>query len=186
MKKKIAKKTKPKSDLIALEKLVGDFMSYWGFKKIHGRIWVHVYTAKDPIDSFELIKRLKISKGLLSLAIRDLIKYQVILIDHQGKHGTTFYRPNLDIAKVVTQILQQRELKMLEKASHLATSIQQSTEEDNNRMNLSRERVVDLVNMTTSAQFMLAAFLSADQSDIPIRSEALFQTTTSESVMDLK
>lgn len=46
---------------------VGDFICYWGFKKIHGRLWTHIYLARVPLDAGQLMQRLKVSKALISL-----------------------------------------------------------------------------------------------------------------------
>jgi DNA-binding transcriptional regulator GbsR (MarR family) len=70
MTQKISRKTKkPPPELKQLELSVAQFMQYWGFKKIHGRIWTHLFTSQKPLDSITLMSRLKVSKGLMSLAI---------------------------------------------------------------------------------------------------------------------
>lgn len=62
-----------------LAEQVGSFIQYWGFKKIHGQIWTHVWLAKNPIDATTLVLRLEVSKALISLAIKDLVHYDVII-----------------------------------------------------------------------------------------------------------
>ena len=97
-------------ELKELESLVGEFIQYWGFKKIHGRIWAHLYTSTTPLDSQTLISRLKVSKGLMSLAMRDLLEYDVIQPVRTGKHGVTFYQANPDLMFVITNVLRKRDL----------------------------------------------------------------------------
>jgi len=36
---------------------VGDFIRYWGFKEVHGRIWVHIYLSDNPITAKELTQK---------------------------------------------------------------------------------------------------------------------------------
>jgi len=57
---------------------VGDFIRYWGFKEVHGRIWVHIYLSDNPITAKELTKKLGVTKGLVSTALAELIAYQVV------------------------------------------------------------------------------------------------------------
>ena len=55
------KNSKPlPAEIYKLEEAVGNFMQYWGFKKIRGRMWVHLFAANQPLDSEELMKRLHI------------------------------------------------------------------------------------------------------------------------------
>ena len=68
-----------------LTKLVGLFIQYWGFKKIHGQVWASIFLSKQPIDSTTLVKRLGVSKALVSLAIKDLLHYKVIRVSGPGK-----------------------------------------------------------------------------------------------------
>lgn len=167
--KLLAKKTSKKqslkpqkqlpSELFQLEKVVGEFMHYWGFKAIHGRIWTHLFVSSSPLDSLELMRRLQVSKGLMSLALRDLLDYDVILSDHVGKHGTTFYKANPDIIKVISNVLKKRELEMLKKAHQSALKLKNIMIKN---QEISGIQVDHVLEMTQTAQFLLSAFLNQD------------------------
>lgn len=159
-------------ELLALEDTVGDFMQYWGFKKIHGRIWLHLYTSDKPLDSAELMKRLKVSKGLMSLAMRELIEYKVIQAAATGPHGTVFYEANSDIQGVITNVLKSRETAMLEKTMRLTKKLQGVGADSLKKSGISAERVDSVAAMTESAQTLLGVFLALG----PIQQEGdLFQ-----------
>ena len=169
-KKKVAKKSKSTfilpPELFRLEKIVGQFMEYWGFKNIHGRIWAHLYTSQVALDSIELMARLGVSKGLMSIAIRDLLEYEVIKSDHTGRHGTTYYLANPDLLGVITNVLRTREKEMLTQAKAAAEDLQKIKSSELEKAGISSEKVQHVINMTESAQALLIAFLMQDQADL--------------------
>jgi len=107
-------------ELAEVAEQIGGFIQYWGFKKIHGRIWTHLYLAQEPLDAADLMRRCGISKALASISLRDLLEYQVILETGKTPDGTQGYRANPDITGVIFGVLRAREKKMLSQiqASH--------------------------------------------------------------------
>ena len=92
---------------------VGRMIHYWGFKEVHGRIWTHLFLAKSPLDAAEIMKRLSISKALVSISLADLLKYEVILEAGKSAQGTLLYRASPEVGTVILRVLRQREQKML-------------------------------------------------------------------------
>ncbi len=88
---------------------IGEFIHYWGFKRIHGRIWTHIYLAAKPLDAADLVRQMKISKALVSISLRELIDFEVIEEVGKSSRGTHLYRANPDILKVILSVLRQRE-----------------------------------------------------------------------------
>lgn len=113
---KTSRKGVPASVAPELEEIaeqIGSFIQYWGFKKIHGRIWTHIFLSDYPLDAAELMRRCKISKALASISLRDLLDYRVILESGKTPEGTQGYRANPDIPDVIFGVLRAREKKML-------------------------------------------------------------------------
>lgn len=159
MKKSSTAKKDLASKLRKLEQLVGDFMTYWGFKKIHGRIWVHLYTSSQPLDSIELMKRLKVSKGLMSLAIRELLKYNVIETTGVGRHGSVFYTANPNLLQVITDVLCQREAEMLKDTESCLNEILNHKKTEFAAQNLDLEKFQNILKLTESANGTLQLLL---------------------------
>src|SRR5690606_9879511 len=84
---------------------IGEFIEYWGFKKIHGQIWTHIFLSQNPIDATTLVKRLHVSKALVSLAIKDLMKYEVIQVVGQGTRRKVLFQSNPDLTRVICSVL---------------------------------------------------------------------------------
>ena len=101
------------SEIFQLADRVGQFIEYWGFKKIHGKIWTLLYLSQDPLSATELCKRLGVSKTLLSFSVAELLKYKVIEEDSKGPKRTVYYRANADVTSVILNVLRGRESVML-------------------------------------------------------------------------
>ncbi len=81
---------------------VGDFIRYWGFKEVHGRIWVYIYLSENPITAKELTKKLGVTKGLVSTALAELIAYQVVEKVNVGDARSSGYQSNTDLFRLLT------------------------------------------------------------------------------------
>jgi len=98
-----------------LSTLIGDFIEYWGFKKIHGQIWFHLYLSEIPLDAAEIMKKLSISKALVSITLKDLLQYEVISESQLSPLGTRTYTANDQLSEVIKKVLRKREQYMLSK-----------------------------------------------------------------------
>jgi DNA-binding transcriptional regulator GbsR (MarR family) len=159
---RLQKKASMPPELRSAEECIGEFIAYWGFRKIHGRIWAHIYTCERPLDTLELMARLRVSKGLMSIAIRELLEHQVIIVDHTGRHGSVFYRANTDLISVITLVLRKRETLMMGKTKSAIEGLINLTPEQKVESALSEARLKDLSQMISSAQILLNSFLHND------------------------
>ncbi|RZA10156.1 MAG: ArsR family transcriptional regulator [Proteobacteria bacterium] len=92
---------------------VGSFMEYWGFKKVHGQIWCHIYLSSQPLDASELMKRLEISKALVSISLKELLDFEVIEEVGKSARGTRLYKAREDLRATILDTLRRRERKMM-------------------------------------------------------------------------
>lgn len=139
-------------ELETLAEQVGQFIEYWGFKKIHGRIWTFLYVSKDPMDATELRMRLKVSKALISMSLSDLLEYEVIEDLGKGPRGTTVFRANPNVSQVIIGVLRKRERKMIGQvvtAQRLMQSIPASEQED---VGIDPKRIESLGEMIETAR----------------------------------
>ncbi len=94
---------------------VGEFIKYWGFKEIHGRVWVHIYLSNKPITAKELTETLGVTKGLISLTLSELLAYGVIEKVNIGSAKSPGYQSAPDLVEVIYHVLRNRELKLTRK-----------------------------------------------------------------------
>lgn len=100
-------------ELDNLAEQVGVFIQYWGFKKVHGRIWTHLYLSPCPLDAGCLIERLEVSKALVSLSLKDLLEYQVVVNAGLSGKGTQLFRANPQVITVILNVIRLREKRLL-------------------------------------------------------------------------
>lgn len=109
---------KAQSQAVQLNRLaeqIGNFIEYWGFKKIHGQIWTHIYLSPTPLSALELIARLKVSKALISLAMKDLIHYQLISQTAESlEKKNKFFTANPNVFDAIRYVLETRELHLMQ------------------------------------------------------------------------
>lgn len=109
-------KKQTEKQLAALSGAVGDFIRYWGFRRIHGEIWTQVYLSAEPLSGVELTERLGVSKALVSPALKELQEHKLILVQPEdGK--TKRYFANPDVFEVIREVLQKREILLIDEAA---------------------------------------------------------------------
>ena len=145
---------------------VGDFICYWGFKKIHGRLWTHIYLSTEPLDAGQLMQRLRVSKALISLSLNDLLRYDVIVEAAKSSRGTQTYVPNPDTLEVILNVLRRRERKMLAKAETSHRMLSSIGPERMATGCIDTERVDELGRMIHQAQNALASLLELATVDL--------------------
>jgi DNA-binding transcriptional regulator GbsR (MarR family) len=94
---------------------IGSFIEYWGFRKIHGRIWAMIYISNTPLSTPEIVEKLAVSKALVSGAVNELLKHGLIEKVGQVKFGGITYRVTSSPAEVVRDVVRNRELVLFNK-----------------------------------------------------------------------
>ena len=150
--------------LLEMADKIGSFIEYWGFKKVHGKIWTLIFLAPEPVDANFLKDSLKISKALTSMSIKDLLHYNVILEVEKERPGTQKYKINSDIIQVILDVIHKRELKML---VELQAAFQILTTNHGNQAlpNVDNHRLNELGLMIDSAQLLLQGMTSGNMVD---------------------
>ena len=131
-------------ELDYLADLVGEFIEYWGFKRIHGRIWLHLYLNESPLDASALMEKLSVSKALISISIKSLLEYEVIQEEGLSSDGTRLYSANPNLQDVITHVLRQREKVMMGKIQAAFTQLKGMPKEEMKSGKIEVSRIKDL------------------------------------------
>jgi DNA-binding transcriptional regulator GbsR (MarR family) len=149
------------SALIELARAVGDFIRYWGFRRIHGEIWTHLFLSQTPLSGADLVKKLKVSKALISPAIRQLERYQLITKVASADPRVKKYIAESDYKAVIKSILIKRELPMLSEIQNLFHELQIQTKNDPvTSADINKTRLIELQNFTMQANLLVGALIS--------------------------
>lgn len=165
MAEKVLKKT------VELADRVGQFIEYWGFKEVHGRIWTMIFLSPEPVDANFLIDQLQVSKALVSMSIKDLLYYNVIFEVAKDKPGTQKYAINPDITTVILDVIRKRELVMLQEIQKKFTELNDVVKSKKEDV-VSRDRLKDLDFMIDSAHLLLKGMVAGQNVDFGIFAEA--------------
>jgi DNA-binding transcriptional regulator GbsR (MarR family) len=148
-------KNKSCPEIDNLCELVGEFIQYWGFKNIHGKIWFHLFLSQTPLDAKDLMAKLHISKALVSISIRDLLIYDVILEDKLSAEGTRTYIANSDIKNVVERVLRGREKVMMSKLKGSFQNLKQVPASEISDHDIQSKRLKELEKLIGKGDKML-------------------------------
>ena len=100
--------------ILAVCEACGEFIEYWGFKSIHGKVWAYLALSTFPRSQSHLAKRLGVSRALVNMAIADLQRYGLVKAANDKHHSP--YQAVLDVWPIITDVLRNREWILLEKA----------------------------------------------------------------------
>lgn len=148
-----------KAILKSLSVSIGDFIRYWGFRRIHGAIWTQLYLSKKPLSCSDLARRLTMSKSLISPALEELSNYKLIIESESPNEKVRLYTASKKINQVIRHVLKTREAIILEKINVSLDKLNHKVILDND---LDTEQLESLKKMVTAANLMLEIMLNQD------------------------
>lgn len=163
-----------------LAEQIGEFIHYWGFKRVHGRIWTHLYVAQKPLDAADLVRQLKISKALVSISLRELLEYEVIEEVGKSPRGTHLYRTNPDILKVILSVLRQREKRILSRIQAAQETLEKTSSDDRTAHGMSERNIAQLGELVQKATIGLESFIAFRSVDFGEWRQAFITTNLEE------
>lgn len=93
---------------------VGEFIAWWGFKAIHGRIWALLALSRAPLAQADIARLLGVSRPLVSSAVHELEERG--LVRAIGDARTAPWTAVMDVWPVIADVLRQREWILIERA----------------------------------------------------------------------
>ena len=127
---------------------VGSFIEYWGFRKIHGRIWARIYVSDRPLSTPEIVSSLGVSKTLVSGALNELLEHKLVLKVGQVKFGGVTYIACPNPAEVVREVVRNRELILFEKIQSNLEELDSLNIQDSKALGINRESIKSLKILT--------------------------------------
>lgn len=88
---------------------VGNVIEFWGFKRNQGRVWTLLYLRGEPLTAGEIERELTLSKGGVSMLLRDLERWGVIQRVRQPADTVWRYAAETDLVRMVTRVIEERE-----------------------------------------------------------------------------
>jgi len=92
---------------------VGNVIEFWGFKRNQGRVWALLYLRDEPLAAAEIESVLELSKGGVSMLLRDLERWGVVLRVRTRGTAAWHYQAQTDLMQMVSRVLSEREGRLL-------------------------------------------------------------------------
>lgn len=92
---------------------VGNVIEFWGFKRNQGRVWALLYLRGTALSAGEIERELALSKGAVSMLLRDLERWGVLDRVRSPGEAAWHYSAETDLMKMVSRVLEQREAAFL-------------------------------------------------------------------------
>ena len=103
--------------LQAWEKLavdaVGEVIEFWGFKQNLGRLWALLYLYNQPLSAAEIREALALSKGGVSMLLRDLERWKVVMRVREKGEIAWRYKAETNVIKMARRVLEEREYVLI-------------------------------------------------------------------------
>jgi DNA-binding transcriptional regulator GbsR (MarR family) len=92
---------------------VGNVIEFWGFKRNQGRVWALLYLRDAALTAAELEKELALSKGGVSMLIRDLERWGVVLRVRVPGDTSWRYKAEVDLLQMARRVIEEREFSFI-------------------------------------------------------------------------
>ena len=140
---------------------VGDFVEYWGFKAIHGRIWTFLALHRDPITQADLARSLGVSRAGVSSAMAELVRFGLVRPMGPGRNAP--YEAVMEVWPTIANVLRTREWMLVETARlDLEAALEEArlAKRAGLQHPYSIERLRVLLTMTELAQSLLKTLIA--------------------------
>lgn len=159
-------RSKINTNLIKLSRTIGDFIRYWGFRRIHGQIWTQIFLSQKALSGADLTRSLKVSKALVSPALKELLKHKLI-VEQKLDAKTKAYTANPNVLEVIRKVLTKREAVLIKKAEENFKDLQKSLIDDPLKINTSRLKELEsLISVGSLASDFVITNLSKENIEI--------------------
>lgn len=92
---------------------VGQVVELWGFKRVHGMIWMYLYLQGGPVGAKDIQSALGISAGLVSMSLAELSHWSVVHRQSAPGERKDYYTAEANIGRPILKVLREREAYQL-------------------------------------------------------------------------
>ncbi len=162
------------AEVLATADRVGEFIEYWGFKHVEGKIWAVIFLSAEPRDMTYLVEQLGLSKALVSMVVSRLVQYDVIKAVHPDRQRYQAYEANPNVLEVIFNVLRSRERVMLSRILSTAKELGRLSEVEFKEIGYSSLRVRFLVQMVAVAAGILDSTMALKSWDLSLMKRIAF------------
>ncbi|MCG7531593.1 MarR family transcriptional regulator [Psychrobium sp. MM17-31] len=86
----------------------GEMGSRWGFNRTVGQMYGLMIICEEPLTAVELAETLNISRGNVSMGIKELQSWRLISVTHKPKDRKEYYSPAGSIWDMAIRVFEER------------------------------------------------------------------------------
>jgi len=92
----------------------GEMGSRWGFNRTVGQMLAVIVLTEQPLNADQIANMLSISRGNVSMGIKELQSWQLIRVHHQPGDRKDYFKPVGTIWEMALQVLSERRKREVE------------------------------------------------------------------------
>lgn len=167
---------------------LGQLADYFGFSKVLGQLYGTLMLSANPLSLDDMVERLDISKASVSMNMRSLEHMGMVrqVWVRGGGGRRKYYEAETDYWKIISSLLNGREMRDVERAIHVMTenskklqvAMPEMADENQAVARVYMQRIAQMQTLFQFAQLMISSILAQaetvdfnDISSIEIHSE---------------
>jgi DNA-binding transcriptional regulator GbsR (MarR family) len=144
---------------------VGSVIDFWKFKRNQGRVWALLYLRGRALSALEIQDALGLSKGGVSMLVRELEQWDVIRRVRAPRDDVWRYAAETDLMRMIGRVVSEREAGLVKSVrSDLEHAVAMARKANVDPVVLTRlRRMKNLADLVDTA---LTAFLQTARFDV--------------------
>jgi HTH-type transcriptional regulator, glycine betaine synthesis regulator len=145
---------------------VGNVIEFWGFKRNQGRVWALLYLRDTALTAAEIEKELELSKGGVSMLIRDLERWGVVLRVRVPGDASWRYRGETDLLQMARRVIEEREFSFITRIRADLAEARAMAEADPSVEREKVERLRKMESVAEATEKAISVFLKTSRLDV--------------------
>ena len=92
----------------------GEMGSRWGINRTVGQIYALLYLSEAPLCADEIVEGLGISRSNVSIGLRELQAWNLILLSHKPSDRRDFYTTPVDVWQILRTLAEERKKREID------------------------------------------------------------------------
>lgn len=101
----------------------GEMGSRWGFNRTVGQMYALLVITKDPISANQIAEALSISRGNVSMGLKELQSWQLIQVQHKPADRKDYFHTNGSIWDMANRVFEERRKREMDPTLSLLRDI---------------------------------------------------------------
>jgi HTH-type transcriptional regulator, glycine betaine synthesis regulator len=152
-------------EAIALD-AVGNVIEFWGFKRNQGKVWALLYLRAMALTAAELEHELALSKGGVSMLLKDLERWGVVLRVRNPGDAAWRYSAEVDLLKMARRVIEEREFSFIERVRADLEEARRLAESDGRAPRAMVQRLERMERLAEAMEKALRLFLKTSRLDV--------------------